>query len=237
MGSRVNIVIPARNEAAVIGDVLSETVEAVSVLEDNYNAEANIVVVDDHSRDGTAQVVRQFESVELLPNTRPPGKGNALISGFEAGDGDILVMMDADYSHRPHDLPQFLTAIESGADLVLGSRYRGGSDEFSLVRRTGNRLLTSFFNALFQRRFTDVLNGYKCFRRNLVIGHEFRSSGFDIEVELVASALNRDMTVVEVPTHERARAGGVRKSRVHVHGPQFAGRTLLEFLRARAVGR
>ena len=161
------------------------------------------------------------------------GKGIALRQGLAVARGEYLVMMDADYSHRPEDLPQFLTALQEGAGLVVGSRIYGGSDEYTRVRALGNIILTAAFGLFHGRYLSDALNGYKAFRRDVFTDFTYTSADFEIEIELLVNCLRKGYRIVEVQSHERMRAHGQSKSRAIRHGTKFLARILSEWLRDR----
>lgn len=215
-GSLVSVVIPARNEEQSIGKVLDEVLHATRKIQD-YTFE--IIVVDNNSTDRTYAIAAE-KGAGVLKESRP-GKGMALIRGFREAQGDIIIMMDADFSHSADEFPKFLKKIEDGYGLVIGSRQLGRSDEYTLTRRFGNLFLTKSFRMLFGYYLTDALNGFKVFRKNVVKKHECVSKDFEIEIELIYNALKEKMAVGEVESHERARYGGIMKSSALIHGPKF----------------
>lgn len=212
----VSIVIPARNEQDSLGKVLDELLETIGTL-NNYQFE--VIVVDNNSTDNTA-VIGLAKRARVLKEVRP-GKGFALAKGFEAATGDIIVMLDADYSHSAKELPCFLEKMEQGFGLVIGSRQLGQSDEYTPTRKFGNLFLTSAFRLLFGYHLTDALNGFKAFRSDVVKKHTCTSKDFEIEIELIYYALIEKMGVGEVKSHERERFGGRMKSIALIHGPKF----------------
>lgn len=220
---KVSIVIPAKDEEANLGRVLDELKKAVSAI----NKEVEIIIIDDHSKDRTAQIALD-SGAKVITNKRKNGKGNALISGFEASTGDVIVMMDADYSHRPKDIPLFLERIEKGAGLVVGSRVWGGSDEYTKIRASGNFILTAIFGLIFDEYLSDALNGYKAFHREIFDNHTYSSSTFEIEIELSVNTLREGYRIFEVPSHERKRAWGKMKSNAIKHGTKFLLKILTE---------
>src|SRR5262245_62129957 len=117
--TRVSIIIPAKDEAETLPTLLKELRGVTETLSSSYAFE--IIVVDDHCRDRTGEIARAGGAV-VVENKRRPGKGNALITGFEKASGEIFIMMDADGSHRPEDIPHFLTELGRGHGLVVGSR-------------------------------------------------------------------------------------------------------------------
>ena len=221
---KVSLIIPAKDEEATLGNVLEDLNKVIPTL-DGYEME--VICVDDHSHDRTAAIARAM-GARVVENRRKPGKGNALRAGFEAATGDLLMMMDADYSHRPEDIPAFLSAMREGIGLVIGSRVFGGSEEYTHVRALGNVFLSGALGLSVGRYLSDALNGYKLFRRDVFTSFTYTSGTFEIEIEIIANALRKQYRVVEVVTHERARAGGEMKSRVVRHGTRFLMRIIWE---------
>jgi glycosyltransferase involved in cell wall biosynthesis len=212
----VSVAIPARNEEATLGRVLDE-LHAVIAGQPDYRFE--IIVIDNNSSDRTSTVGLEH-GARVVPEPRP-GKGMALAAGFREAQGEIIIMMDADYSHIAGEIPLFLQKINAGYGLVIGSRRLGGSDEYTPVRRFGNLFLTGCFRLVFGYYLTDALNGFKAFRSDIVKKHHCRSQDFEIEIELIYYALLEKFRVGEIVSHERERAGGMMKSQACIHGPKF----------------
>lgn len=228
---RVSVVTPARNEADSIGLVLADLFKVIPQLE-GYVCE--VICVDDHSTDMTTEIATSF-GARVVPNLGPRGKGLALRTGFAASSGDVIVMMDADYSHRAEDLPAILAPLMNGAGLVIGSRLMGGTEEFTRVRALGNLFLTAMFGVFHDRYLTDALNGYKAFRRDVFTDFPYTSTAFEIEIELLVNTLRKGYRIVEVSSHERVRHGGEAKSKVVRHGTRFLWRILWEKLRSSSL--
>jgi len=226
--SKVSVVIPAKDEEETLGMVLDDLNRAI--MESNRDFE--VIVVNDHSKDRTREIALQ-KGVKLIDNSGNSGKGNALRAGFKGSTGDVIVMMDSDYSHRPEDLPLFLDGIEKGAGLVIGSRIWGGSEEYTRIRAIGNIMLTTIFGLAFHRYLSDVLNGYKAFRREIFDEYTYSSSTFEIEIELAANTLRCGHRIMEVPSHERERVGGRAKSNVVIHGTKFLMKIICEAIKFR----
>lgn len=220
----VSIIIPARNEEATLGMVLRDLQDTISQLPGHT---FQILCVDDHSNDSTAAVARSFGAT-VVENRGRSGKGMALRAGFEKATGDILIMMDADYSHRPESIPLFIEAMQDDVGLVIGSRVWGGSDEYNHVRALGNVFLSAALGLSTRRYLSDALNGYKAFRQDVFTDFEYTARAFEIEIEIIANTLRKGYRIVEVSSHERARAGGQMKSRVVRHGTRFLARIVYE---------
>jgi glycosyltransferase involved in cell wall biosynthesis len=222
--TKMSLVIPARNEEATLPMVLSDVYEVIPHLPD---FEVEVICVDDHSRDATANIARSFGAT-VIANAGKPGKGMALRAGFQTASGDIIMMMDADYSHRAQEIPLLLQALNAGVGLVVGSRVFGGSEEYTHVRALGNVFLSASLGLCTGRYLSDALNGLKLFRRDIFTDFKYTSRAFEIEIELIANALRKGYRIVEVSSHERQRAGGEMKSKVVRHGTRFLLRILWE---------
>jgi len=175
----------------------------------------------DHCSDRTEELARE-KGASVCANLSGPGKGNAIKAALSGSSGDIIVMLDADGSHDPKDLGMLLKTIDDGFPLVIASRALGGSDEYERVRLFGNTFFTLLVCFLFKVRLTDSLNGYKAFRKDILNeGRKLRSSGFEIEIELLYKALTFKASVGEIKSHERQRMGGKMKSHTFFDGMRF----------------
>jgi glycosyltransferase involved in cell wall biosynthesis len=169
-----------------------------------------LIVVDGHSTDDTVAVAR-----ELFPDVRVVyqsgrGKGDALKCGIEAANADIVVTLDADGSTAPEEIPRFVNALEKGADLAKGSRFLrgGGSDDLTLLRRSGNRGLTLLVNVLFGTRYSDLCYGYNALWKRRARDIDIDVDGFEVETLLALRAARARLKVVEVPSWEARRIHG-----------------------------
>jgi hypothetical protein len=163
---RVSVVIPTLNEALNLPHVLSDIPSGTH----------EVVIVDGLSTDGTPDVAR-----EVLPDAKivyqaKRGKGNALQCGFEAATGEILVMMDADGSADPQEIPAFVEALLDGADFAKGTRFRpgGGSSDITRLRSVGNRILSGSVNLLFKTEYSDPVLRLQRLLASLPAGDECR---------------------------------------------------------------
>ncbi len=232
MPQKVSVVIPAKNEEMNIGLVLDDLNRVISQIS---GWEFEVILVDDKSADRTGELA-QARGARVIRNTGASGKGRALRLGFENSAGDVILMMDADYSHRAEDIPKFLEALSDDVGLVIGSRVYGGSDEYTPIRALGNVFLTFALGLFLGRYLSDALNGFKAFRRDVFADFTYTAKQFEIEVELIANTLRKGYRVVEISSHERARLGGEAKSRVIRHGTRFFWRIFTEWLRNKRPG-
>jgi len=222
----VSVIIPARNEAANMARVLEDLNATIRSLREHS---VEVIVVDDGSTDDTARIAESLGARVIRNTSRRHGKGVALRLGFAAASGELLTMMDADYSHRAEELPRFLEALQDPTvGLVIGSRVVGGSEEYTHIRALGNVFLSATLGLCTGRYLSDALNGFKTFRRSIYDEFPFNANNFEIEIEIVANTLRSGYRIVEVLSHERARAGGEAKSRVVRHGTRFLLRILFE---------
>jgi glycosyltransferase involved in cell wall biosynthesis len=207
---RVSVVIPALNEARNLEHVFAALPAGLH----------EVIVVDGHSTDGTPEVARRLRpGVRVIAQTRK-GKGNALACGFAAATGDIIVMIDADGSTDPAEIPSFVAALVAGADFAKGSRFApgGGSSDITALRRLGNRALGMVVNAMFGTRYSDLCYGYNAFwaKHLPVFGltpdspgqRAVWGDGFEIETVLNLRAATAGLTIAEVPSYEHDRVYG-----------------------------
>lgn len=154
-GYRVSVIIPARNEARNLPHVLEALPPGLH----------EVILVDGHSADDTVEVALRIRpDVKIIQQTRR-GKGNALACGFAALTGDMVVLLDADGSADPGEIPDFVAALAAGADFAKGTRFAQGgrSHDITQFRRAGNAALNHLVNLLFSTRYTDLCYGYNAF--------------------------------------------------------------------------
>lgn len=199
-GPCVAIVMPARDEASSVGLVLDEIPRDLV---------ATVIVVDNGSSDATADVARAHGATVV--REPEPGYGAACLAGLaQVGDDiDIVVILDADHSDYPADLPLLLAPIRAGeADLVIGSRVRGGAEPGALPwnQRWGNRLACGLMRLLYGVAFTDM-GPFRAMRREALLSLGMRDRTFGWNVEMQARALTAGLRIMEVPVRYRRRVG------------------------------
>lgn len=224
----VSILVPAKNEETALPHVLRDIFRVTPSLAKRYIVE--IIVIDDHSSDGTRLLAREFP-VRVVQTLHGTGKGRALSTGFTHALGDYVVILDADYSHHAKDIHRLVMKLEKGAGLVIGSRILGRTKKHSAIRAIGNEFFTAIVNMCMGTDLTDVLSGFKAFRWEVAKNFSYTSGGFEIEIELIANTLRKNLPVVEIPSSERKRMGGVAKSSVIRDGIKSFLRILYERLR------
>lgn len=235
----VSVVIPALNEARNIPHVFAQMPFDLH----------EVILVDGFSVDGTVAIAR-----ELLPDVRivrqsRMGKGNALACGIAVATGDIIAMVDADGSADPGEIPQFVEALLNGADFAKGTRFAegGGSVDITRLRSAGNRALTTFFNACYGRKYTDLCYGFNVFwrRHAAVLGLDATSpqesrgdgrlwgDGFEVETLIHVRVANAGLVVAEVPSFEYSRIHGVSNLNAFHDGRRVLRTILVERRRLR----
>lgn len=196
----VSVVIPAMNEAQNLPYVLPQIPSWVH----------EVILVDGNSTDDTVEVARQLlPGINIVPQ-KGRGKGAALRTGFAAAKGDIIVMLDADGSMDPGEIPAYVGALLSGADFAKGSRFLqgGGTYDMSWLRYAGNWCLTLLVRLIFGGYYSDLCYGYNAFWRSVLPILNLDANGFEIETLMNVRALRAHLKVTEVPSFEALRLHG-----------------------------
>jgi glycosyltransferase involved in cell wall biosynthesis len=235
---KISIVIPAKNEARNLAVVLPELPEVHEVI-----------LVDGNSSDDTIAVARSLlPSIRVVQQTRK-GKGNALVCGFAAVTGDIVVMFDADGSADPAEISEFVAVLASGADFAKGSRFcpGGGSHDITRFRGLGNKFLNLLTNVLLKTRYTDLCYGYNAFWVDVLQRIDLPDpdlavtngagmlwgDGFEIETVLNCRVASQRLNVTEVASIERSRIYGDS----NLHAIRDGVRVLKTILQEKSIAR
>jgi glycosyltransferase involved in cell wall biosynthesis len=199
----ISVVIPTLNEAANLPHVFARMPDSID----------EIVIVDGHSTDDTVEVARALRPDVRIVLQRGKGKGNALACGFAAARGDIIVMIDADGSTDPAEIPQFVQPLLDGADFAKGSRFMegAGSVDITPLRDLGNKALNSTVNLLFRTDYTDLCYGYNAFWRHCLEHMHVTCDGFEVETLINVRIARAGLKVAEVPSMELERIHGESK--------------------------
>ncbi len=212
---KISVVIPCFNEARTLGKVI-DMVQKVSF---GFDAEKEIIVVDDGSTDDSTAILRRMKNITVITSPRNEGKGSSIKKGFLASTGDYVIIQDADLEYDPADyIILFKPVLEKGADVVFGTRFRG---EYQRVlyfwHYVGNRFLTLLSNIFTNLNLSDMEVGYKVFSRKVVdkIAPRLQSQRFGIEPELTARVAHGHpalpdgsrgrWAIYEVPIHYNGR--------------------------------
>ena len=193
---KLSVVIPVYNEVKTIDEILAR-VRSVPL-------EKEIVLVDDCSRDGTREKLQQMPpdpGLRILYHKVNQGKGAALRTGFQAAEGDIVIVQDADLEYDPQEYPKLVQPILDGkADVVYGSRFSGGECRRVLYfwHYVGNKMLTFLSNCLTNLNLTDMETCYKVFRRQIIQSIQIEENRFGFEPEITAKVAGMRCRVYEV---------------------------------------
>jgi glycosyltransferase involved in cell wall biosynthesis len=221
---RVSLVIPTKNEAANIAFVLEQVPSCVD----------EIILVDAHSVDATLVTARFYRSDLRVISQPGTGKGDALRAGFLAATGDVIVMIDADGSMSPQEIPRLLFFLANGYDFVKGSRFVGGGASLDItpLRRLGNHGLVFLMNRLYNTHLTDLCYGFCAFHRRYLSFLDLSTPGFEIETQMTICAVRAGLRVAEVPSLEMPRRAG----RSNLHTFRDGARVLRTLLRHHETG-
>jgi glycosyltransferase involved in cell wall biosynthesis len=223
----VGIVIPTLNEEKNIHEVLSKSNEI------GYN---KILVIDGNSKDKTINVAAKGGAKVVLQLGL--GKGDAIrqVLNNRYIDVDAIVLMDADGSMDPSEIPSFIEALNSGADVVKGSRFLKGGRTYDMdgFRRFGNLMMMFAINLLWSAKYTDLCYGYAAFSKRAIekLAPVLKSDGFEIETEIFIKAIDLGLVVKEVPSIEYARKNGNSNLHAFRDGLKIFKTILREFFRS-----
>ncbi|MFA5801378.1 MAG: glycosyltransferase family 2 protein [Thermoleophilia bacterium] len=213
---KVTVAIVARNEEATVENVIR------SVLPTCGEA----LLIDGNSTDRTREIAESLGVAVHRDAGR--GKGDGIRKAIEVASGDVIVFIDADGSHDPNDIPALASPIITGkADLVIGSRWTGGSDELGgdiskFIRSTGSHMITLAINYRWGVRLTDSQNGFRAISTKAARGITMTENIFTIEQEMIMQCLKNGYRVSEVSSHEYRRQAGTSQIAVWKVAPRFA---------------
>lgn len=239
--SKCTLIIPTMNEEENLKLLLPKIPQFID----------EVIVVDGNSLDSTRDVAENSERVNLVVTQKRKGKGAALSRGFLNSTGDYVFIIDADGSMDPSELSVFASALEGGASLVKGSRYKsnGGSSDITFFRSSGNLALTKLANWLYRKKWSDLAYGYAGFKRNALIALEISyldtkvagkfshrrmsyGQGFEIETLMFCRAVRRGFNVQEVPSWENERINGSSNLRAISDGTRALTAMIVERIRS-----
>jgi dolichol-phosphate mannosyltransferase len=230
---RLSVVIPAYEEAELIESTLRDVVAGLR----RHGIDYEVLVVDDASRDGTAEVVARVAAadarVRCIRNPHPNGFGYAVRAGLEVYAGDAVAIVMADGSDDPDDLVLYYRVLEAGYDCAFGSRFMPGATvtNYPRVKLWINRVVNFGIRVLFQHGYNDTTNAFKMYRREVIdqVG-PFLSPHFNLTVELPLKAIVRGFSYAIVPTSWRDRSAGSSKLALREMGSRYLFIVLYVFL-------
>jgi hypothetical protein len=225
--TKVSVVVPAMNEEKNIGQVLSELPGGLH----------EVILVDGNSHDNTIEAARQAYPEIRVTTQSGRGKGDAFRTGFAAVTGNLVVMLDADGSADPAEIPRFVAALEAGADFAKGSRFLegGGSADITGLRSLGNSVLSGTANLLHGTNFTDLCYGYNAFWSRCLPFISLDVPGFEVETLINLRMASAGMKITEVPSYEKERISGQSNLKTFRDGFRVLGTILREARRRRSI--
>jgi glycosyltransferase involved in cell wall biosynthesis len=197
---KITVLVPAKNEEKNLPFVLPGIPPFVEEL----------ILVDGLSNDRTNEVARELcPDIKIVKQTGN-GKGNAIRCGLKNASGDFIIMMDADGSMNPREIPSLIEPLNHGYDIVKGSRFLpgGGTSDMEKYRKFGNKVFLLIVNLLFKGKYSDLCYGYIALKKDALLNLEIESDGFEIETEINIKALKAGMKVAEIPSFENKRLNG-----------------------------
>jgi hypothetical protein len=225
--TKISVVVPAMNEGKNIGEVLRQLPAGLH----------EVILVDGNSRDNTIEAAcAAYPDIRVLTQAGR-GKGDAFRTGFAAVTGNLVVMLDADGSADPAEIPRFVEALEAGADFAKGSRFLegGGSDDITLMRKAGNAVLSGTANVLHGTHFTDLCYGYNAFWARCLPFISLDVPGFEVETLINLRIASAGMKITEVPSYEKLRISGQSNLNTFRDGFRVLGTILREARRRRSI--
>jgi glycosyltransferase involved in cell wall biosynthesis len=205
----ISVLIPAFNEETSISKVL----QGIHQILKKGGFPYEIIVIDDGSTDHTAKIAKENGAM-IISNSTNLGKGSALRAGFSKAIGKIIIMMDADGSHRPEDIPKLIfPIINRDSDVVMGTRFYGDSGRNSTkkLHLFGNRVFNILILLLTGKTVSDSQSGFRAFKQEVLRRIPLSSSRFEIESELTIKTLKNGFNTTEVPINCIKRAIGNSK--------------------------
>ena len=226
--SEIVILLPTRNEEEGLGEVIDRI--PFSAIE-KMGFKTRVVVVDGSSTDSTCEIAIE-KNAQLIRQKSGRGKGLGfrealkVIFDSENLNQDLLVMLDADATYSPEDIPRFIEELRK-CDVVWGSRLRGEIEEnaMSFTNKTGNRILSFWASLVFMKKTTDLCTGYWGFRSSKLEGLALSAKGFTLEAELFALAIKNGLVTKEIPI-DYAHRSGESSLKWYIDGPRIFFATL-----------
>jgi glycosyltransferase involved in cell wall biosynthesis len=198
-----------------------------------------VILVDGNSTDDTVEAARRAYPGIRVTTQSGRGKGDAFRTGFAAVTGNLVVMLDADGSADPAEIPRFVAALEAGADFAKGSRFLegGGSADITRMRSLGNSCLSGTANLLHGTHFTDLCYGYNAFWARCLPFISLDVPGFEVETLINLRIAAAGMKITEVPSYEEERLHGQSNLKTFRDGFRVLGTILREARRRRSIHR
>ncbi|HEY9525874.1 MAG TPA: glycosyltransferase family 2 protein [Anaerolineales bacterium] len=203
----LSVVIPAYNEEKGIAEIACRVLSVAPALKKAGVDQLELLIVDDGSRDGTADVASKIPGVNLICHPRNRGYGAALKTGFSKASGQLIGFLDADGTYPPEYFPQLCRVAMTGVDLVIGSRMAGEESKMPLTRRVGNIFFATLLTILSHQKVTDSASGMRVFNREILEQIYPLPDGLNLTPVMSTRALHEGVKIGEVPIPYSERVG------------------------------
>lgn len=203
----LSVVIPAYNEENGIKEIAERVLAVEPALKKAGVERLELLVVDDGSRDRTAEVASAIPGVSLIRHPKNKGYGAALKTGFSKASGELIGFLDADGTYPPEYFPQLCQSAMNGSDLVIGSRMAGADSKMPLTRRVGNFFFANLLSILGRQKVTDSASGMRVFKREILEQVYPLPDGLNLTPVMSTRALHEGIKIVEVPIPYSERVG------------------------------
>ncbi|MGB8982968.1 MAG: glycosyltransferase family 2 protein [Anaerolineales bacterium] len=203
----LSVVIPAYNEENGIAEIASRVLSVEPALKQAGLERLELLVVDDGSRDRTAEVAAGIPGVRLIRHSKNKGYGAALKTGFSKASGELIGFLDADGTYPPEYFPQLCQAALQGTDLVIGSRMAGADSQMPLTRRIGNFFFANLLTLLGRQKVTDSASGMRVFRREILGRIYPLPDGLNLTPVMSTRAVHEGISITEIPIPYSERVG------------------------------
>lgn len=211
----LSVVIPAYNEEGGIAEIANRVLKIKSELTKVGIDELELLVVDDGSRDHTAEVAEGIPGVTLVRHSINRGYGAALKTGFSQARGELIGFLDADGTYPPEYFPKLCQSALNGSDLVIGSRMAGADSQMPLTRRVGNFFFANLLTILGRQKVTDSASGMRVFKREILEHIYPLPDGLNLTPVMSTRALHEGVKIKEVPIPYSERVGRSKLSVIH----------------------
>lgn len=203
----LSVVIPAYNEENGIKEIAERVLGVRPALSEVGVDQLELLIVDDGSMDKTAQIAGDIEGVRLVRHQQNLGYGAALKTGFRRSTGELIGFLDADGTYPPEYFPELCKVTLDGAELVIGSRFAGGSSEMPVTRRVGNRFFATLLSIIGRQKVSDSASGMRVFRRDVLERIYPLPDGLNLTPVMSTRAIHEGVRITEVPIPYSERVG------------------------------
>jgi glycosyltransferase involved in cell wall biosynthesis len=211
----LSVIIPAYNEEHGIEEIVSRVLSVESSVKAVGVDRLELLVVDDGSKDRTAEVASCIAGVTLIRHPKNKGYGAALKTGFSKATGELIGFLDADGTYPPEYFPQLCQAALNGSDLVIGSRMAGEESQMPLTRRVGNYFFAKLLTLLGRQKVTDSASGMRVFKREILERIYPLPDGLNLTPVMSTRALHEGINIREIPIPYSERVGRSKLSVIH----------------------